>query len=100
MRNAIGYRLWASLGYYATRTTFVEVYLNTTNHDAIEETYNGVYLLTEKIKRDSNRVAISRLRPEHTELPQITGGYILEMQAPDQLDPGLLSIDIEGNFVL
>lgn len=100
MRNAVGYRLWSSLGYYATRTRFVEVYLNTTNHDVVEETYNGVYLLTEKIKRDSNRVAISRLRPEHTELPQITGGYILEMQAPDQLDPGVLSIDIEGDFVL
>ncbi len=100
MRNVVGYRLWADLGNYAPRTQFVEVYLNSDDHDVIEERYHGVYVLTEQIKRDKNRVDIEKLDEDDTELPAITGGYILEMQAPDQLDPGTLSIDIAGDFIL
>lgn len=100
MRNVVGYRLWASLGNYAPRTQFVEVYLNSDNHPVIEERYHGIYVLTERIKRDKQRVNIAKLDEDDIEPPAVTGGYILEMQAPDQLDPGTLSIDIEGNFIL
>jgi hypothetical protein len=57
-------------------------------------------VLTEQVKRDKNRIDVAKLDDEDTELPAISGGYILEMQAPDQLDPGTLSIDIAGDFIL
>jgi len=100
VRNTVAYGLWGELGYYAPRTRFVEVYLNTTNAAVVEETYQGVYVLTEKVKRDKNRVDIKKLDPEDLEESKISGGYILEMQAPDQLDPGGVSIDIAGEFIL
>jgi hypothetical protein len=100
MRNVVAYRMWGSLGYYAPRTRFFELYLNTNNHPVVEETYHGVYVLTERIKRDSNRVDISRLRPEHLQEPEITGGYILEMVGPDEIDQGSLTFDVAGDFVI
>lgn len=100
MRNVLGYELWAELGYYAPRTRYVELYLNTTNAPDVRDTYQGVYVLTEKIKRDKNRVNIKKLDPEDLSEEKITGGYILEINAPDQLDPGAVSIDIEGDFVM
>ncbi len=100
VRNVVGYTLWESLGYYAPRTRFVELYLNTDNHPLIEETYHGVYVLTEKVKRDRNRVDIARLGPDDTAVPAITGGYLLEMKASDQLDQGQLSIPSAGAFVI
>lgn len=98
MRNVVGYGMWGSLGYYSPRTRYCELYLNTTNAPVVEDTYHGVYVLTEKIKRDKNRVNVSRLRPEQLSEPEITGGYILELQGPDELDPGALSIDVAGDF--
>ena len=55
MRNVLIYELSNDMGRYAPRTRFVELYIN--------ETYKGVYVLMEKIKRDKNRVAISALEP-------------------------------------
>lgn len=100
MRNTVGYGLWGDLGYYAPRTQYVELYLNTDNNPVVEETYHGVYVFTEKIKRDKNRVDIKKLDPEDIEEPKISGGYILEMLAPDQLDQGAVSFPVEGEFVL
>jgi len=100
MRNAFGYALWGDMGYYAPRTRYVEVYLNTTNNPVVEETYHGVYMLTEKVKRNRNRVNVSRMDAHHDSEPGITGGYILEMQARDQLDQGEVSIPVAGGFVI
>ena len=38
----------------------------------------GVYVLMEKIKRDENRIDVSRLDPTHDSEPEITGGYIFK----------------------
>jgi hypothetical protein len=45
-------------------------------------------------------VNIKKLDPEDIEEDKISGGYILEMKGPDQLDLGAKSIDIAGDFVL
>lgn len=74
MRNVLAYHLARATGRYASRTAFCEVVLN--------GEYVGVYVLMEKIKRDDNRVDISRLRPEETEGDDRTGGYIVEMDRP------------------
>ncbi|MFW5972731.1 MAG: CotH kinase family protein, partial [Bacteroidota bacterium] len=39
--------------------------------------YHGVYMLTERIKWDDNRVNITRLWPDVSSEPDISGGYII-----------------------
>ena len=61
MRNAIAYKMGRDTMAYAPDTRYVEVYLKNTEtalNDA--EHYVGVYLLTEKIERDRNRVDIDK----------------------------------------
>lgn len=71
MRNALAYQIGESVMAYAPRTRFVEVLLN--------GKYWGVYLLTEKIKRDKNRVGISKLESSTSSGEELTGGYILKI---------------------
>lgn len=63
MRNVFAYKIFRDMGHYSSRTRFCELYLN--------DSYEGVYVLTEKIKRDKNRVAISKFKND------ITGGYMV-----------------------
>lgn len=71
MRDALTY-LWAGkMMAWAPRTRYCELVLN--------GAYQGVYILTEKIKRDENRVAISHLNPEDIAGDELTGGYILKI---------------------
>jgi spore coat protein CotH len=67
MRNNLVYQTATELGYYASRQMFVELFLN--------DEYQGVYVLLERIKRDKNRVDISKVKDG-----EITGGYLLEFQ--------------------
>jgi hypothetical protein len=71
MRNFMAYYLFNAMGFYAPRTRFCELFL--------DGQYQGVYLLLEKIKRDKNRVDISRLNPVDIEGDQLTGGYIVKI---------------------
>jgi len=70
MRNALAYSIAADIMPYAPKTRFCELMIN--------GEYLGVYLFTEKIKRDKNRVAISKLESEEIEGEDVTGGYILK----------------------
>ena len=56
MKNALSYEMSRRMGQYAPRTKFCELMVN--------GEYMGVYSLTEKIKRDENRVNIDKLDPE------------------------------------
>lgn len=71
MRNVITYELARRIGWYAPRTRMCEVVLN--------EEYMGVYVLVELIKRDDNRVNISKLTENDTIGDDLTGGYILRV---------------------
>ena len=71
VRNALTYALANKTGHYAPRTRFCEVVLN--------GEYRGVYLMTEKIKRDSARVNISKLKPEDIAGADVTGGYLIKV---------------------
>jgi len=71
IRNALAYLIAAELMDYAPRVRHIELVLN--------DEYRGVYLLTEKIKRDKDRVDVSKLNPEDTEGDQLTGGYIIKV---------------------
>ena len=71
MKNALTYEMARRMGRYAPRTKYCELMVN--------GEYMGVYSLTEKIKRDDNRVDIAQLNPEDISGEELTGGYIFEI---------------------
>lgn len=71
MNNMLAYKLFSDFGYYAPRTRYVELVLN--------GQYQGVYILMEKIKRDVNRVNISKMATTDIAGNDVTGGYILKV---------------------
>lgn len=71
IRNALMYELGNRSGLWAPHTRFCEVVLN--------GQYWGIYLLTEKIKRDKGRVNISKLKKTDLSGSDVTGGYILKI---------------------
>lgn len=81
IRNVLSYKLGTDLGRYAPRTKLVELYIN--------EDYRGVYVFTEKIKRDKNRVDISTLNPDENSGDDLTGGYIVKLDKYDGATEGL-----------
>jgi hypothetical protein len=70
LRNALAGQIFRSMGHYAPRTRHCEVIVN--------GSYNGIYVLTEKIKRDKNRVDIARLEEMENFGDNVTGGYIFK----------------------
>jgi hypothetical protein len=70
LRNSLAFEIFRQMGYYAPRTRHVEVVVN--------GSYEGIYVLTEKIKRDRNRVDIATLGPEENSGDDVTGGYIFK----------------------
>ena len=79
MRNVLTYSLSEDMGRYASRTRFVTVNLNDQN--------DGVYVLTEKLKRDINRININKLREVENEGSALTGGYILKIDKGTDITP-------------
>ncbi len=70
-RNVVSYQLANEMGHYAVRTKYVDVVLN--------GQYWGVYVFMESLKRDKNRVDISKLERTEITAPDITGGYIVKI---------------------
>lgn len=88
IRNALVYKLSNQIGRYAVRTRFCEVFVNTNGGALTYNDYVGVYSFMEKIKRDKNRVDITRIAPDDNSEPEITGGYIFKIDRPDPGDSG------------
>jgi hypothetical protein len=70
LRNSLAGQIFRDMGHYAPRTKHCEVFVN--------NSYNGIYVLTEKIKRDKNRVDIARLEETENSGDNVTGGYIFK----------------------
>lgn len=71
MRNPMTYYLGNKMGTWQPRTQWCELILN--------GSYQGVYLLVEKIKRDKKRVNIDKILPGNVTGDSLTGGYILKV---------------------
>lgn len=93
IRNPFVYKISRQIGRYAPRTTFVEVFSDTSGSDVSDPDYFGVYSLTERIEVDPNRVDIERLMPWENSDPEITGGYIFKNDRPD---PGEPTLNVSG----
>lgn len=92
MHNPLMHKFARDMGYYSSRTRFVEVFFRngsgiidgTTNATGTGMgSYWGVYVLEEKVKRDGNRLDLDVLQPEHTNAPAITGGYLIKLDRKD-----------------
>lgn len=77
MRNVICFGIYERMGYWAPRTRFIDLYLN--------DDYQGIYVLTEKIKRDKNRLDIAKITEEDVSEEDISGGYLLQYDRYEDL---------------
>ncbi len=71
LRNVLIYELSNEMGRYASRTKLCELY--------IDNDYKGVFVFMEKLKRNKERIDISKLKPTEIEGEDLTGGYILKI---------------------
>ena len=78
IRNKLIYELSNQMGRYATKTEFVEL---TINYE-----YKGLYIFMEKLKRDKNRINISKLENGDIDEESISGGYIIKIDKSDMED--------------
>jgi hypothetical protein len=86
IHNPFMHQLSRDIGRYSPRTRLCEVYLVTVGTNAITQaSYNGVYVLEERIEIGGDRVDLGRLLPENLTPPTVTGGYLMKI---DRLDPG------------
>jgi hypothetical protein len=70
LRNVLVFELGRELGHYEPRTRFVELF--------VDERYQGLYVLMERVRRDKDRVDVRR--PARTEAEgDMSGGYIFRM---------------------
>jgi hypothetical protein len=79
MRDYISYEMTRQMGQYAANLKYCEVVLN--------GDYIGLYALSEKIKRDGDRVNIAKLSDDENSLPELSGGYLIQTDRPDEEDP-------------
>ena len=70
IRDYLSYTLASNMGNYAPRVAYIEVVVN--------GDYKGVYFLTEKVKRDSDRVNLKKIADDENSFPELTGGYIIK----------------------
>jgi hypothetical protein len=92
LRIPMSFYLSQQMGHYASNWRYVEVVL--------DGDYRGLYILTEKLKRDKNRVDIAKLTETDIAGDEVTGGYILRIDWLDD-DNGLQSnYDSQGEMPL
>jgi len=87
MRNSLAYEMARKTERYASRTKFVEVFVN--------NRYRGVYMFGEKLKRDKNRINVNKLEADEIEGDDLTGGYILKIDKTTGGDEGGFSSRIK-----
>lgn len=75
LRNVVTFELAKALDVYSSRTVFCELFLN--------DEYQGIYVLMEKIKRDDSRVDIDALMTIPGDDNSLTGGYIFKVDKKD-----------------
>ncbi len=71
LRDVLAQQLAGQMGLQHSNTRYVEVILN--------DAYQGVYVLMEKIKQGGNRLDIADLTPTDNTGDELTGGYLVKV---------------------
>ncbi|CAN5263536.1 CotH kinase family protein [soil metagenome] len=80
LRNSLSFKIANEMGNYASRTRFCELIIN--------DQYQGIYVMMEKVKRDKNRVALNKLNPDEVSGENVTGGYIIKIDKTTGVNSG------------
>ncbi|MCW5552833.1 MAG: lamin tail domain-containing protein [Verrucomicrobiae bacterium] len=104
LHNPLVHQLSRDAGRYSPRTRFAEVFVNTSGGTVAFPgftwgDYHGLYTVEEKIKRDDRRVDIPKLNLGVTNLPTITGGYILKVDRADSDERTFYDSALESSVV-
>lgn len=91
MRDVLAYDLANRMGRYATRTRFCEMVIN--------DKYEGLYILMEKVKKDKNRVDVSTLKLTDNTGDDVTGGYILKIDKTEGAKSRLWNTTLKVNGI-
>ncbi len=83
INNALVYALSNQMGRWAPRVRFAEVFLNSNGNDVDTADYHGIYAITDRIEVNNDRVDLKSLDPGDLGASEITGGYILKIDAKD-----------------
>jgi CotH kinase protein/Secretion system C-terminal sorting domain len=91
MRDVLAYDLANRMGRYATRSRYCEMVIN--------NRYEGLYVLMEKVKKDKNRVDVSTLKLTDNTGDDVTGGYILKIDKTEGSKSRLWNTTLTVNAV-
>jgi len=89
VRNLLAFKLFREMGHYSPRVELCEVLVN--------DVYRGIYVFSETIKRDKNRVDIATLRPDENTGDDLTGGYIIKIDYHNPNDSWLSNYTPPGH---
>lgn len=92
MRMPLSFHLAEQMGHYAPEWAFIELIVN--------DDYRGLYLLTERIKRDDDRLDLAKLESDDIDGDALTGGYILQIDWLDEDDGFYSEYDSQGGIPL
>ncbi len=84
IRDPMTYDLYREMGHYSPRIRNVEVVIN--------NEYWGIYVLQETLKQGKNRIDISKMTSAENSFPEVTGGYIVEIDRPGGAGSGWYSL--------
>jgi hypothetical protein len=84
IHNPFIHQLSRDMGFYSSRTRFLEVFIVMHSGPVRADDYAGLYVLEEKIKIGKHRLAIDKLGPDDLKGEDVTGGYVLKF---DRLGP-------------
>ncbi|PJB15093.1 MAG: hypothetical protein CO118_05205 [Flavobacteriales bacterium CG_4_9_14_3_um_filter_32_8] len=71
IRNALTFSIYSQMGNYAPRFKFIDLVIN--------NNYQGIYLLIEKIQISPNHINIPLLKVDQKDTTQFEGGYLLDI---------------------
>lgn len=99
MRDPLMFALSNRIGRYAPRTRFVELFVAADGEALGADDYVGVYVVTERIERDGDRVDVARLDPDDLGEPEVTGGYLFKEDRPGPGEAGFTAGTAGGALV-
>ena len=86
MNNRLTYEMAARMGRYAPRTKFVEVYVNPDGGPLTASDYYGIYVLSESIEVDKDRIDVAPLNPTENSGTDVTGGYLVSINKSNEAE--------------
>ncbi len=83
IHNAFVYALGQAMGHWAPNSRFAEMFIHSAGGPLDYTSYSGITSITDRIKVATDRVNIYSLSTSDITAPNVTGGYILKIDHPD-----------------